>query len=319
MVKFGPNNIQVILVNVFFDESTNTKINETTTLLQYESQNFKCQVKLRILPGEADSCWSVGLVQACDQMYLENRYGDIGSSFWEFHPLKSGRYVMLNDSDGLQYPFYCSNNSKMEISCGNVDESAQCLGFEDHFYPTVVWELPYCQNARLTDVIRRQSFWIWLVAIRRGDKIIGGYNYFNPRCDEVFILRTMRWKYNLHMTFDKDKPVGQKLINVINMQDEYPLVLNYCKTLPLSALAPPNCNAAQSLIWYPSDINEQLKVLVPPTQIITPWEVWQNEMSHNRTLKVHKSKHCKFVGEWPLNNQKLKHFSNDAITINGDV
>lgn len=303
MTKFGLGNIQVNSVRVYYDEKTSTKTNETSNLLQYESQHFRCKVKITITPGETDRNWSIGLVQACDRMYLENRYGDVGSSYWEFHPLKSGRHTMVNDSDGRQYPFYSLTSSKFELKKGLVHESVVSLHYEDHFYPTVAWELPYCGGTKLTDVIRKQDFWVWLVVIRRGKKKNEELSLFDPRYDHVHVLRTMRWRYNLHMIFDPNKSIGQRLKKLYDVQEETPYVLDICKPLPLSALSPPHCNAAQSLIWYPRDLSEKLKILVPPKQIIVPWESWLTDMGQNRRLKVQKPKDCKLVGEWPMDQQ----------------
>lgn len=300
MTVFSPDNIDVSSIRVYYDTKTSTKTNETQSLLQYESQHFRCKVQIEINSCEAISHWSIGLVQACDHMYLENKYGFNGSSFWEFHPLKSGRHIMVNDSDGRQYPFYSLTSSKYEIEKGRVSESTVTLHYEDHFYPTVAWELPYNGGVRLTDVIRKQDFWVWLVAIQRGaDNTCMSYDLFDPREDSVFILKTMRWRYNLHMKFDPEKPVGHRVQCIHDAQSEIPVVLDYNKKIPISAFSPPHCNAAQSLIWYSKNSLDKPKILVPPKQTIVPWENWVDDMSSERKIKASKPKDCMLVGEWP--------------------
>ncbi|KAF7234367.1 Tetratricopeptide helical [Paragonimus skrjabini miyazakii] len=298
MAKLSPEQINVLSVRAYYDNKTFTNTTEMTNLLKYESQHFRCKVQLEISECIADRCWSIGLVQACDRMYLENRYGHSGSSFWEFHPLKSGRHKMVNDSDGRQYPFYSLTSSKFEIRRGVVSDSLVALTYEDHFYPTVAWELPYYGGAKLTDVIRKQDFWVWLVAIKRASSRSASCDVFNAKHDEVYILKTMRWRYGLHMTFDPHQPVGKRLQRIYDVQEEQPIILESNRPLPLSALSPPHCNAAQSLIWYPNNPTDKPKLLVPPKQIIVPWETWTNDMAPGRALSVKKPDQCKLVGEW---------------------
>ncbi|KAM3171274.1 hypothetical protein ACTXT7_016947 [Hymenolepis weldensis] len=297
MAKFAPNDIKIASIRAYYDDKTTTMTTEMANLLKYESQHFRCKVQIELPESVADRHWSIGLVQACDRMYLENRYGESGSSFWEFHPLKSGRHKMVNDSDGRQYPFYSLTSSKFELRRGAVPESLVALSYEDHFYPTVAWELPYSGAAKLTDVIRKQDFWVWLIAIKRASLKISSMDSFNAKHDEVYILKTMRWRYNLHMTFDLNQPIGRRLQEVYDKQEEQPEILETNKPIPLSALSPPHCNAAQSLIWYPNN-NERPRLLVPPKQIVVPWDSWTNDMAPGRNVVLKKSDQCKMVGEW---------------------
>lgn len=296
--KFGPDCIEVSTINIYYDTATATKTRETPTLLQYESQHFRCKVQLELNQSMVECNWTVGLIQACDRMYLENRYGNAGSSFWEFHPLKSGRHRMVNDSDGRQYPFYSLTSSKCEIRRGLIQDSYVNLQYEDHFYPTVAWELPYCGGARLTDVIRKQDFWVWLVAIKRAPNREGAFDTFAVGQDKIYVLKTMRWRYNLHMTFDPHQPYGRRLKRIYDTQNELPYVCDTNTPMPLSAANPPHCNAAQSLIWYPNDFKEKAKLLVPPKQIIVPWEQWLADMAPDRHLVASRPRDCVVVDEW---------------------
>jgi hypothetical protein len=302
MSRFTPDDIQILSNQVYFDQTTSTKVKETSSLLQYESQHFRCKVGLQFHDSVADHNWSIGLIQACDRIYLENRYGDVGSSFWEFHPIRSARHKMVNDSDGRQYPFYSVSSSKCEIRRGTVHDSSATLQYEDHFYPTVAWQLPYCGGAHLTDVIRKQDFWIWLVAIKRGTR--GGlngisYDYFDVYEDRLYVLKTMRWRFNLHMKFDPHLPPGRRLRKIYDAQEELPYVLETDRPVPISAISPPHCNAAQSLIWYPKSCLEKPRILVPPRQIIVPWETWLSDMLPSRISSNYpRAKDCKLVGEW---------------------
>ncbi|KAM7543310.1 hypothetical protein Aperf_G00000004013 [Anoplocephala perfoliata] len=299
MPKFTPDLINILSIRAYYDNKTTTSTTEMANLLKYESQHFRCKVQIELPECVADRYWSIGLVQACDRMYLENRYGQSGSSFWEFHPLKSGRHKMVNDSDGRQYPFYSLTSSKFEVRRGIVPDSLISLNYEDHFYPTVAWELPYYGGAKLTDVVRKQDFWVWLVAIKRASSRGAAMDIFNAKNDEIYILKTMRWRYNLHMAFDPSQAVGRRLQRIYDVQKEQPVIMENNKSLPLSALSPPHCNAAQSLIWYPNNPSDKPKLLVPPKQIIVPWDTWTNDMAPERNIILKKPDQCKLVGEWP--------------------
>ncbi|XP_018646433.1 hypothetical protein Smp_078910 [Schistosoma mansoni] len=302
MSNLSLDHIHVLSIHAYYDTKTTTEIIEMTNLLKYKSQNFHCQVELSINECIAKEYWSIGLVQACDQLYLENCYGNYGSTLWEFHPLKSGRHKMVNDSDGIQYPFYNLINSKYDLDQGIVKDQIITLTYDDHFYPTVAWELPYYGGIQLTDIIRKQTFWVWLIAIKHGKHSkFNSLNHqlFNVEQDEVYILNTIRWYYTLHITFDPYQPIGKRLKHIDDIQQEQPIILeDDNKKLPLSALSPPHCNAAQSLIWYPNNIRDEPKLIIPPKQIIVPWSIWINDMTLNRSTTMKRPKQCKLVSEW---------------------
>jgi hypothetical protein len=303
MSRFDVDNIEIRGIDVSYDRTTHTTTKETPTLLQYESQHFQCSVTLRFTQSVAHQNWSVGLVQACDHMYLENRYGDTGSSFWEFHPLRCRRRKMVNDSDGRQYPFYSLTSSKCEVRRGFVPDTTITLRYEDHFYPTVAWELLYCSRSKLTDIIRLQDFWVWLVAIKRGTiRDNCHFDVFSPNEDSVYVLKTMRWRYNLHLSFDPLMPLGKRLKHVADVQHEQPYVLDSEREIPISALCPPHCNAAQSLVWYPTDKTEPPRILVPPKQVIVPWDQWLTDMTPNGSLRANRPKDCKVVSEFLMDD-----------------
>ncbi|KAK4475510.1 hypothetical protein MN116_002558 [Schistosoma mekongi] len=310
MSKFSIEHINVLSINAYYDKKTTTQINETSSLLKYTSQHFHCHVKLTLNECIANEYWSIGLIQACDYMYLENRYGNYGSTLWEFHPLRSGRHKMVNDSDGNQYPFYSLINSKYVIERGNVTNNLIKLTYEDHFYPTIAWELPYYNGIKLTNVIRKQNFWVWLVAIKHIKQ-----QKFNAQYDEVYILNTISWYYQLDMIIDSYQPIGKRLQSIYDKQYNEPIILDDNRTLPLSALNPPHCNAAQSLIWYPTNRNDQSKLLIPPKQIIVPWNIWLNEMKLNQNITLNKPNYCQLVKNW-LNDKEIGITTNSTIQLN---
>ncbi|VEL18546.1 unnamed protein product [Protopolystoma xenopodis] len=272
MSKLTTDRIRIKNIRAYYDDSTGTEVKETESMLYYKTQTFYCKVEIEIPTCSADRDWTIGLVQACDYMYLANDYDGIGNSLWEFHPLKSGLRTLINDSDGRQYPFYSVNQSLYNIKKGSVRKLNLNLQIKDYFHPSVVWELPYSGGVRLTKINRQQKFLIWLVAIKYGKKPSGR--------DEITVLKQIRWEYDLHMVVDPFMQLGKRVRKIYDTQDGGILLMDpdKCTKLPRAATFPPHCNAAQSLIWYPRDAHKHARILVPPKQIIVSWEEWVRDM-----------------------------------------
>lgn len=271
MSKLTVDKIHVKSIRAYYDDSTRTEVEETDAMLYYKTQTFYCKVEIEIPTCSADKDWTIGLVQACDFMYLANDYGGLGNSLWEFHPLKSGRRKLINDSDGRQYPFYSVNQSLFNIRRGIVRRSTLNLQIKDYFHPSVVWELPYSKGVQLSEINRKQKFLIWLVAIKYGKK---------TGKDEMHVLKKIRWEYNLHMEVDPHMPLGKRVRKIYDVQDGGISMSDSSRIhkLPVAATFPPHCNAAQSLIWYPRETHRHSRILVPPKQIIVSWDDWVYDM-----------------------------------------
>ncbi|CAH8465209.1 unnamed protein product [Schistosoma margrebowiei] len=272
MNKLTIDKFYVKRIRAYYDDTTSTEIEETDSMLYYKTQTFYCEVEIDIPTCISDHEWTVGLVQACDYMYLANDYEGIGQSLWEFHPLKSGLRQLINDSDGLQYPFYSVHQSLYNIKKGPLKKSTLNLCVKDYFHPSVVWELPFSGGVRLTEIIRQQKFLIWLVVIKYGKK-------FSCK-DEITVLEKIRWEYDLRIKVDPFMPLGSRIRKIYDIQHNGVILTNSDKPyrLPISAAYPPHCNAAQSLIWYPKDPHTTARILVPPKQIIVPWKEWVHDM-----------------------------------------
>ncbi|CAH8672702.1 unnamed protein product [Schistosoma margrebowiei] len=323
MSTFLLDQIHVQSIDAYYDPNSKTEIIEKPHFFKYKSQHFHCHIKLMINDDYITNhqYWTIGLVQACNEYYIENRYDNYGSTLWEFHPIKTGRHQMINDSDGNQYPFYDIFHSNYIIHHNYITNKFIQLYYKDYFYPTIAWELPYSYNnnninrIQLTDIIRRQQFWVWLIAIKHGRN----YNLINIKQNELYILNTIRWQYTLHITLDPYQPIGKRLKYINDIQYDKPIILNKNKKLPLSAINPPHCNAAQSLIWYPNNKKDQPKLIIPPKQIIVPWKQWLNDMTLNYNENIKKLKQCQFVGEL-LNDKKIGitnyHKNDQKLSIN---
>lgn len=274
MSRLTADKIKIRSVKAYYDDSSKTEVEETESMLFYKTQTFYCRVELEIPTSIADRDWSIGLVQACDYMHLENEYDGMGSSLWEFHPLKSGIRNLINDSDGRQYPFYSVNQSLFRVKRGVVRRVRVTLQIKDYFHPSVVWELPYAGGVQLTEIARLQKFLIWLVAIKHGKK--GTLS----ASEEIHVLKEIRWQYKINMTVDPYMVLGDRVKYVDDCQDDRPEITDPEANfqLPVAATCPPHCNAAQSLIWYPRDSRRHARILVPPKQIIVSWENWVMDM-----------------------------------------
>lgn len=311
MSTFSLDQIHVQSIDAYYDPNSKTEIIEKLNFFKYKSQHFHCHIKLMI----NDDCiinqhyWTIGLVQACYKNYIEQCYNNYGSTLWEFHPIKTGRHQMINDSDGNQYPFYDIFHSNYIIHHGYITNKFIQLHYKDYFYPTIAWQLPYSHgnnnNVLLTEIIRRQQFTVWLLAIKHGRNYKSdSYNRINIEHDELYILNTIRWQYKLHIRLDPYQPIGKRLKYIDDIQYEKPIILDKNKKLPLSAINPPHCNAAQSLIWYPNNKKDQPKLIIPPKQIIVPWKQWLNDMTLNSNNEMKIPKQCQFVGEL-LHDKKI--------------
>ncbi|PAA54438.1 hypothetical protein BOX15_Mlig024035g1 [Macrostomum lignano] len=267
-----------------------TRISEKRHLMQWRGEHFKCRVGISFDNAIAGHDWTIGLAQACDDITLVNKFDRGGHYSWEFQPLKSGLHTMVNDSNGSQWPFYSHRQSMIDIKAGQVTKRQFTeLKFSDYFYPTMHWGVESGgQIFPLTEVSRRQSFKVWLLAIERGDKnpkdgYYTRYSQFRPQLDKVYVLSSMQWRYNIDLKFDCSQPLGSRCIHIDDKQEERPSVLETIDDIPTSALVPPNCNACQSLIFYPADKSNPLILKKEPEDIIVPWRKWRETMTKGYT------------------------------------
>ncbi|PAA59003.1 hypothetical protein BOX15_Mlig029804g1 [Macrostomum lignano] len=264
-----------------------TKVIEKSHLMQWQGQKFKCRIGITLENSTPDSDWTIGLAQACDYLELSNQFEAAGRYQWEFHPTKSGLHKMVNDSNGLQWPFYSHETCLLEIVAGRpLFYSSFELHFSDFFYPTMQWGMRRNkQTSWLTDVERVQHFKVWLVAIKRGKNHpkdgfpVCSYSQFRPELDELYVLQAMEWKYHIGLKFDCHMPLGRRCKSINDAQSEQPRVLQTVDPIPTSALVPPNCNSCQSLIFYPQDKNDVLLLKAKPADIVVPWDRWREDMT----------------------------------------
>ncbi|XP_061118620.1 protein FAM78A isoform X2 [Conger conger] len=121
----------------------------------------------------------------------------------------------------------------------------------DNFYPSVTWGVPVSDSnlPHLTSIRRDQSFTTWLVAL-------------NQATNETMVLQTVRWRMQLHIDIDPERPLGQRARLSEPKTQEQPQILGKNEIIPANAMVKPNANDAQVLMWRPK-VGEPV-VVIPP-------------------------------------------------------
>ncbi|KAK1792866.1 hypothetical protein P4O66_012124 [Electrophorus voltai] len=244
-VRVKPNfyeNIAVLQLNTSID-SNPTVIDElSSVVLRYRTPYFRATARVKVPPVAGKEIWTVGWIQACNQMDFFNYYGEQGVSSWELPELKNGHIQAISDSDGVNYPWYgCT--TEMYTIVGPTDRSTTLMvSMNDNFSPSVTWSIPtgtLSSPPLLSSIRRDQRFTTWLVAM-------------NESTAEMVLLRTIRWKMQLAIDVDPQKPLGQRTRLLEPLTQEQPEVLTKNEPIPPNALVKPNANDAQMLIWRPA-------------------------------------------------------------------
>ena len=100
---FDPKKIK-IEVNAYIEDE-NPAIKETWSYVKYSSPMFIANATVTVPEMKSLEHWEIGWVQALHKSKNVNTYGELGMSSWEFPELNRG-LEMINDSDGVNYPFY---------------------------------------------------------------------------------------------------------------------------------------------------------------------------------------------------------------------
>lgn len=78
----------------------------------------------------------------------------------------------------------------------------------------------------------------------------------------MLLLRTIRWRMQLAIEVDPEKPLGQRARLMTHFTQAQPEILATNEPIPPNALVKPNANDAQVLIWRPK--KGEPVVVVPP-------------------------------------------------------
>ena len=187
----------------------------------------------------------------------------ISRTSWEFPELQTGKYKMMSDSDGKQYPWYGARTEMQEV-CGPAPAQSVNVHMNDNFFPQVTWHIPdgtHDKTARLTHVHRMQRFVVFLMA----------RDLVTSQCA---ILRTVIWSMKVNIKVNPKAPLGKRacLLHPTSPGSLcQPRVLSENPIhLERTAYSPPNANSCQALVWRP--------VVGPPTVVVTPIQT---------TVKIH--------------------------------
>lgn len=187
-------------------------------------------------------------------MNFVNTYGSEGVTSWEFPEIVLGKYKMISDADGKQYPWYGLRNETQTLY-GPTSRQTITVHMNDNFFPQVTWYVPYSKydrKPRLTHIYRQQSFFTFLVA-----KDLATSQYH--------VLKTICWSMNLAIDVNPTNPLGRRARVVGPLEQDPPRVLQRNDViLERYALRPPNANNSQTLIWRPG--HGEPRVIVPPME-----------------------------------------------------
>ena len=278
---FSAKEIGIVSEDIYFSERwPRTLIKETKECLKLQTQDLCCDVECVLNESFAENRWTIGLIQGCDSFYQIQKYGFAGFSAWDFHPLRTNRAKIISDSDTVPSPFY-SNAAKFEISPGFVPQQIIKVSIKDLFMPFISWSvLDKHPSAYLTEIFRRQSFFIWLIALKRcmcADRNNNTCLNATTKNDDLFVLRTYRWTYNAHIEVDPEKPLGSRVV-AVNDKQEQPLILDKNVRIPSTIFNGLTCNEIQSLIWHSADKFAPKQVMVEPIKYWVDRKTFYQEM-----------------------------------------
>lgn len=245
--------IKVYDLHARIDPQPTTLIENSPTVLKYQTPHFRASAKIRFPPISGSDTWQVGWVQGCSNMDFTINYGSLGISSWEIPALKTGQQRFVSDSDGKHYPWYGCTTEVATISGPTSCYSTFHLRMNDNFHPSITWDIPVrnSHQVRLTHLERDQSFTVWLIAI-------------NKTTGQKFVLRTIKWRMQINIVVDGSQPLGRRARLMEPVIQDQPQILEpwQNEVAPPEALRAPNANNAQTLIWRPATGGEV--VIVPP-------------------------------------------------------
>ncbi|KAI0982669.1 hypothetical protein GJ496_010924 [Pomphorhynchus laevis] len=155
--------------------------------------------------------------------------------------MKSQEKLVINDSDGRNYPFYGSTNQVCEIVGPKYNWSEHHITMRDLFHPWVPWYGPTNSKGKapkLTKIERDQSFLVWLIAL-------------NAITKEIYVYKTVSWEMVLEINININRERGSRAELISDPTPRRPRIFKVNIPIPTAALYPPSANNAQVLIWRP--------------------------------------------------------------------
>ncbi|KAG7476429.1 hypothetical protein MATL_G00082830 [Megalops atlanticus] len=243
--------IIVLEVNSSIDSNPTSIDESSSVVLRYRTPHFRASARVLVPPVAGKETWTVGWIQACNHMEFYNKYGNKGMSSWELPDLRDNKIEAISDSDGVNYPWYGNTTETCTVEGPTKKDTKFTVSMNDNFYPSVTWGVPVSDSnlPLLTGIRRDQSFTTWLVAI-------------NQATGETLVLQTIRWRMQLHIQIDPEKPLGQRAKLLEPTAQEQPQILGKNEPIPPNAMVKPNANDAQVLMWRPKTGDPI--VVIPP-------------------------------------------------------
>uniref|UniRef100_A0A674NQW7 Family with sequence similarity 78 member Ab n=2 Tax=Takifugu rubripes TaxID=31033 RepID=A0A674NQW7_TAKRU len=245
------DSVIILEVNSSIDPNPTSIDESSSVVLRYRTPHFRASARVLVPPVASKETWTIGWIQACNHMEFYNTYGNKGMSSWELPDLRDRKILAISDSDGVNYPWY-GNTTETCVVVGPTKKDSQfTVSMNDNFYPSVTWSVPVSDSnvPQLSSIRRDQSFTTWLVAI-------------NQATSETVILQTIRWRMQLHIHVDPEKPLGHRAVLKEPLVQEQPQILGKNEPIPTNAMVKPNANDAQVLMWRPK--NGDPMVVIPP-------------------------------------------------------
>lgn len=251
----NPDKFKVLKLKAAIDKKPTTIDERSTAVLKYRTPHFRAVACVEVPPLRENQGVLIGWIQVCTEMRFINSYGKYGVTSWEFPEIISGKYTMIGDADGKQYPWYGSKLELQPVYGPTTAPACATVHMNDNFFPQVTWYIPhpdYDKSSRLTHIHRKQKFYTFLVA-------------YDVHAKMYHVLKTIEWRMELNVSVNASAPLGKRATLCEPFEQIQPRVLE-ANSIKLEeyALRPPNANNAQTLIWRP--VGAEPRMIVPPVE-----------------------------------------------------
>ncbi|PAA88056.1 hypothetical protein BOX15_Mlig005248g1, partial [Macrostomum lignano] len=289
--EFGIDCLSLRAVNLGYRQNTCLQsVEEIGGLVRFRSQPFICEVLLQLDKSLATADWTLGLVQGCSRSSFVAQFEDACTLESCCQPLAFGTFRMLNDGDGIQFPFVTHTNALIEVDKNTVlADQCQLLSYNCVFTPYSQIDVALTSRRHyLTRVSFRHSCTTWLVAVRRGTHTERHYHQrikyltFNPTWDRLYSLMTMRWDCAFQADLDYRRG-GDTVVMFNESGADSPSICE--RPLPVfrSVLLGPALVDTQATVCYLDNTGQPAQLRQPPKYITVPWGIWQRQMQRDNS------------------------------------
>uniref|UniRef100_A0A1I8HIW6 DUF1618 domain-containing protein n=1 Tax=Macrostomum lignano TaxID=282301 RepID=A0A1I8HIW6_9PLAT len=262
-------------------------VEEIGGLVRFRSQPFICEVLLQLDKSLATADWTLGLVQGCSRSSFVAQFEDACTlESCCCQPLAFGTFRMLNDGDGIQFPFVTHTNALIEVDKNTVlADQCQLLSYNCVFTPYSQIDVALTSRRHyLTRTAAPPGWWPW----RRGTHTERHYHQrikyltFNPTWDRLYSLMTMRWDCAFQADLDYRRG-GDTVVMFNESGADSPSICE--RPLPVfrSVLLGPALVDTQATVCYLDNTGQPAQLRQPPKYITVPWGIWQRQMQRDNS------------------------------------